>query len=709
MRALHTIYLVGHVLCTLSVLLSCGQAAPAAGEEHQLNEDTPYMRELLRLAKAAEMKSFMNQRADPCTDFYAFACGNWSRINSAVSLSEYTTGLFETLTKALNRKLALILTSAPGAKDTREDIQVKHFYESCTRLGELKDTYAQKLKSLIAEFGSMPVLEGSSWQEADFDWLDTAARMDYRYGVGSILSIEVTKDFANNHLNRLYVGQQEFPLESRSMYLDNRTLTYRLALRDRMQRTMERFLGVEKELAKATAQELLDFEVDLARGLADESDGADIAAMTELMTVAEMHKRYAPTLEIERFVSVSMGDEVKTTDQIYEYNSDYQRNLIQVIQRTPKRVVANYIFYSMIKDFAVTAATSAESKKEMCIGLTKKSFAKNLDNMIYRSNKNDETARQIEDMWRQLKSTFNETLHSSQQLDWIDRPTRQKAIVKLEAMTLQVNSYADHNFTEEFAGLNLQSADYVENLRQATILGVKQMREELHQPAKPLEAGELLSYTPANILVENAIKVPVALLQPFYLWGKAYPSAIMFGSLAVLIGHELIHGFDDSGRKFDARGQFHDWWDQTSANNFLDRQTCFTEQYGGYVYDGIPLKKSVSQSENIADNGGVRLAYTAYRKWHDNLLSRPNSSEALLKETLPTMDYNSKQLFFISYGQVWCNDAHPRVKAIQVSTDQHVPGKFRVIGPLSNFDEFSKEFNCPVDSPMNPRQKCMLY
>ncbi|XP_022209445.2 neprilysin-4-like [Drosophila obscura] len=707
MHALRTIFIIGHILWTLSVLLGCSQAAPADGEKHELNEDTPYMRQLLRYAKAAEMKSFMNEKADPCTDFYAFACGNWSRINSALSLNKFTTGLFETLTKALNRKLVLILTSEPSANDTREDIQVKHFYESCTRLDELQDTYAQKLKNLIAEFGSMPVLEGSSWQEADFDWLETTARMDYRYGVGSIISIEVTKDFANNHLNRVYVGHQEFPLESRSMYVDNRTLTYRLALRDRMQSTMERFLGVEKKLAKATAQELLDFEVDLAHGLADESDGMDIASMAELLTVSEMHRRYAPTLDIERFVLVSMGE--KITDQVYEYNSEYQRNLVQVILRTPKRVVANYIFYSMIKDFAVSAAKTAEGKKEMCIGLTKKSFAKNLDNMIYRSYKNEVTAREVEHMWSQLKSTFNETLRSSQLLDWIDRPIREKAIIKLEAMTMQVNSYADHNFTAEFEGLNLQSADYVENMRQASLLGVKQMRAELHQPAKPLEAGELLSYTPANILVENAIKIPVALLQPFYLWANAYPSAVMFGSLAVLIGHELIHGFDDSGRKFDARGQFHDWWDQTSANNFLDRQTCFTKQYGGYVYDGIPLKKSISQSENIADNGGVRLAYTAYRKWYDALESRPNSGEELLRETLPTMDYNSKQLFFISYAQVWCNDAHPRVKGIQVSTDQHVPGKFRVIGPLSNFDEFSEEFNCPVASPMNPREKCMLY
>jgi len=178
----------------------------------------------------------------------------------------------------------------------------------------------------------------------------------------------------------------------------------------------------------------------------------------------------------------------------------------------------------------------------------------------------------------------------------------------------------------------------------------------------------------------------------------------MFGTLASLIGHELIHGFDDSGRKFDAKGNSNDWWDERSSNNFLKRRECFTKQYGRYVYDGIQLKESTSQSENIADNGGMRLAYTAYQKWYES-----QTKKDLAKETLPNLRYTAKQLFFISFAQIWCNDVHPKVKALQVSVDQHMPGKFRIIGPLSNFDEFSKEFNCPSGSPMNPREKCVLY
>ncbi|XP_017083168.2 neprilysin-4-like [Drosophila eugracilis] len=691
------IWITGHVLSALAF------ASPAS--QNDLNQDTPYIKELLRQAKAAEIESFMNQKADPCSDFYAFACGNYERINSAFSMQVVTTGVFETLTKGLNRKIIKMLNNGHDDHDTPEDIQVKHFYESCLRIKELNSTYSEKLKRLIAEFGTMPVLEGSSWDESSFDWLGTTARMSHRYGISPILGVEVNTDIASNDRNRIYLGQQDFPLEARSMYLENETLIYRQKYRNNIQRTLQRSLGVKMELAKQTAKELLNFEVDLAKGLVDESEGLGIESLTELITVADLQKRYSPILDIDRLIFVSMGEHV--SGQIYEFNKQYQENLVEVIKRTPKRTIANYIFFRLIWEFLETPSENSEKQKEACVDLTKKIFAKNLDNMFYRRYNNEKSSREIDNMWRQLKFTFNETLRSSSALDWIERPTRDLAIAKLQAMTLQINNYAKDNFTEEFADLNLQSADYVENVRQTSLLSAKQMREMLHKPAKPLEAGSQLSYTPANILIENTIKIPVSLLQPFYIWSDVYPNAVMFGTLASLIGHELIHGFDDSGRKFDAKGNTNDWWDEKSSSNFLKRRECFTKQYGKYVYDGIQLKESTSQSENIADNGGMRLAYTAYRKWYENQLKQPNKDISM--ETLPGLQYTAKQLFFISFGQIWCNDAHPNVKSLQVSTDQHMPGKFRVIGPLSNYDEFSKEFNCPAGSPMNPSEKCILY
>ncbi|TDG52420.1 hypothetical protein AWZ03_001250 [Drosophila navojoa] len=668
--------------------------------------DIGYVDDVMQQAKAAEIASFMNESVDPCENFYEFACGNWARINPATTLNKISTGLFERLTDGLNRKVRRILNSESDEDDTEEDVQVRNFYRSCVAVRDVDSHYQQKLKDLIAEFGKMPALT-PDWQETEFDWLETVGRIAYRYAIPIILSVEVTKDFANNEINVAYIGQQDFPLETRSMYLDNNTAIYRHNYQHNMAKKLQNFLGLPRQKSVQLASELMDFEVELARGLINMSEGLHLTDIAQLSTIAEMQQSYGAVLDVERLVNISLGEQIK--GNVYDFNPQYQQNLMNVISSTPKRAIANYIFFRLINEFIMEPGKTLAKRQEKCITRTKQHFSKNLDNMIFRRYNNNDTAADIDLIWHQLKSTFEQTLQSDESLDWISRQTRETAIEKLAAMKLEVNSYANENLTEDFAGLRLQREDYVENVRQTLILASMQSREQLHKPVKPLDAGDVLSYTPANILVENVIKVPVSLLQPYYLWAASYPNAIKFGTLGALIGHELIHGFDDAGRKFDARGNINDWWDEQSADNFETRQRCFSEQYRTYVYHGIRLPKAKSQSENIADNGGLRLAYAAYRNLQSALDATVGGRRQLLKEKLPTLNYTNMQLFFISFAQVWCNDAHTSTHNLQISVDQHVPGELRVIGTLSNFEEFAKEFQCAAGTRMNPLKKCKIY
>jgi len=259
--------------------------------------------------------------------------------------------------------------------------------------------------------------------------------------------------------------------------------------------------------------------------------------------------------------------------------------------------------------------------------------------------------------------------------------------------------------------MHLQDQHIVDNLNNVFTTLAQENRELLNQPVKTMDYGSLLSLSPVNILLENVIKVPVALLQPYYFWASSYPNAIKFGGLGSVIGHELIHGFDNKGRKMNALGNANDWWDEESSTNFVNRQRCFTEQYSKYSYYGHNLPETNAQNENIADNGGLRLSYTAYRRWQDAQEFSANEADSkhILKEKMPTLNYTSNQLFFISYAQFWCTDVDPNYHKRLVASDSHSPAQFRVIGPLSNFEEFAKEFQCELDTPMNPVRKCKLY
>ncbi|XP_060648914.1 neprilysin-4-like [Drosophila nasuta] len=666
-----------------------------------------YIDRVMRHAKAAEMASFMNENYDPCDDFYEFACGNWPRVNG-VRANKLSTGFFERLADGLNRKVKHMLDTENKHLDTEEDQQVRNFYKSCTAITAIDESYRNKLKEVISSFGAMPALEGSKWNESEFDWIETIGQIAFTYGQTIIIGVEVATDLANNKVNMVYVSQQAFPLEVRGMYLNKHTEIYRSKYRDVMAKYLNYYLSIERKLAYSTATELMDFEVELAKGLNSENEVLDLEKESNLTTIAEMQKLYGPTLDIQRLVNISLDHKITS---VYDLLPQYKINLVKVIQRTPKRILANYIFYRLLDALMLDVGATESRRKSNCRSMTHKYFAKFLDNMVYRRHNNGDTAADVELMWNEMQKTFKEKLQSNSFLKWISPQTRELAIKKMTAMKLEINSYANQDLSKEFDNIHLSEHDYIENLLHIFKDAAATSRQQINKPAKPLEDGELLSFTPANVLVENVIKVPVAVLQPYYLWASSYPNAIKFGTLAALIGHEIIHGFDISGSKFDAQGNLNDWWDEVSRNNFANRHQCFKEQYSNYSYYGKKLPESDEQSENIADNGGVRLAFDAYRRWQqaqDSSLNDPGSRLSH-KETLPTLNYTSMQLFFISYAQVWCADIDPKLSIIQVDTDQHVPSKFRVLGPLSNFVEFSKEFQCALGTKMNPVRKCEIY
>ncbi|KAH8414204.1 hypothetical protein KR215_000275 [Drosophila sulfurigaster] len=689
-----------------------GSAAPERfrGNADLISEsqrDSDYISQVMRHAKAAEMASFMNESINPCDDFYKFACGNWRRINM-VRGNKLSTGLFERLAEGLNRKVKHLLEHKNDQLDTEEDKQVRNFYKSCTAITAIDETYRSKLKKVISDFGAMPALEGSKWNESEFDWIETIGQIAFTYGQTIIIGVEVNTDLANNEVNIVYVTEQAFPLKVRGMYLKNNTKTYRTRTRDVMAKELNNYLNIEANLAQSTATELMDFEVELAKGLKSENEVLDLEKESNLTTIAEMQKLYGPTLDIQRLVNISLDEEITS---VYDLLPQYKVNLVKVIQRTPKRILANYIFYRLVKPLMLDVGTKKSEREMKCQSLTKKYFAKFLDNMVYRRHNNDDTAADVQLMWTEMQETFKQKLQSNSFLKWISPETRKLATEKLAAMKLEINSYANQNLSEEFGNIQMSEDDYIDNLLYIFEDEAISQRELINQPATPFEAGDTLAYTPANILLENVVKVPVAMLQPYYMWASSYPNAIKFGTLAALIGHEIIHGFDISGSKFDAEGNLKDWWDVVSRNNFVDRQQCFKQQYSNYSYYGKKLPKTDEQSENIADNGGVRLAFDAYRRWQqaqDATLNDPGSRLSH-KETLPTLNYTSMQLFFISYAQIWCSDVHSNLRLLQVTVDDHVPHKFRVLVPLSNFEEFSKEFHCALGTKMNPVRKCEIY
>lgn len=326
--------------------------------------------------------------------------------------------------------------------------------------------------------------------------------------------------------------------------------------------------------------------------------------------------------------------------------------------------------------------------------------------MFYRKSITNEMTQDIYNLWVALKEAFQADLKSSR-VDWMEEETREYALQKLEAMRFAVLSFEPNNFEEEFSQLQFNEHNYMENLIALLHSKGNRSRAAVHEPPQPEDEGYEQSYVPSYAPIDNLLKVPVSLVYQYHKFASSYPKALNFGSMGVFIGHEMLHGFDDAGRKYDAKGNTRNWWQPRCTSEFQKRTECFINQYHNFTLkDGQQLPLMKLQAENIADNGGVRAAYAAYMEWYEkNMIKNPQVAQT--SELLTGLNYTHQQLFFINYGQIWCTSYQDSY--ISTTYSVHAPHTFRAFAPLANFDEFARVFQCAEGSRMNPVERCEIY
>jgi putative endopeptidase len=275
-----------------------------------------------------------------------------------------------------------------------------------------------------------------------------------------------------------------------------------------------------------------------------------------------------------------------------------------------------------------------------------------------------------------LKSTLGDRI---KRLEWMTPETKERALRKLNAFTVKIG-YTDK--WETYAGLNIDRSDYFGNLRRVGTWGYNDMISRLGKPVDKTEWGMTpptvnAYYNPVN----NEIVFPAGILQfPFYDF-KA-DDAVNYGGIGAVIGHEMTHGFDDQGRQYDSDGTLRDWWKKDDADKFKTRADMVVNQYSAFTaLDTLHVNGKLTLGENLADLGGVNIAYEAFKK------TKQGQSNTKIDGFTPD------QRFFLSYAQVWRGLQRPEALALQVQTDPHSPGQFRTNAPLTNIDAWYKAFN----------------
>ncbi|KAM4606267.1 phosphate-regulating neutral endopeptidase PHEX [Polymixia lowei] len=674
---------------------------------------------------AGSILSKIDQSVHPCEDFYGFSCGGWLKDNPIPEDSS-SHGIYPWLRQHVDIRLKELL-EAPSDPDELEAVtKAKILYRSCMNetILEQLDTKPM-LKTLKQPEFRWPVLGeglGGAWQWSPGQWnlLKTLAEMRNQHSKSVLIRLYVSPDDKNSSYYVIKLDQASLSLSSREDYITNTSSAkaYRAALLALMV-DVAVMLGAPEKAALTQMEEALAFETKLAH----------ILIPFENRTSENMYNRYSlsrlqrsiPQFDWLAYVRAVVKSDpdlsISSSEPVIVRAPLYFKELFKLINSSDPRTVANYVqwrtvfsrittlsrrFLYRYLDFArvTTGTTSLTPRWDKCVNYVENTLIYATGRLFVNTHFQEDKKHMMEELIEGVRWAFIDIL--KRENDWMDEPTKKRATEKAHAVLAKVGYpefiLNDTYLNEDLKQLRFSEKDYFGNVMQ-TLQFIGQSDIEWLRKSVP-RTQWFTNPTTVNAFYSsstNQIRFPAGELQKPFFWGREYPRSLSYGAIGVIVGHELTHGFDNNGRKYDKNGNLDQWWSNLSIKAFNDKTQCMINQYNGYHWDeaGLNVRGKRTLAENIADNGGIREAFRAYRRWIDE--NRGGKEEPLL----PGVELNNNQLFFLSYAHVRCNSYRPEAARDQIQSGAHSPPKYRVIGAMSNYEEFRKAFSCPDSSVMN--------
>ncbi|XP_042901081.1 neprilysin-2 isoform X3 [Parasteatoda tepidariorum] len=696
---------------------------PSNAERFVRNENSSDMSDICLtpgcVKTAAEILQNLNEDADPCDNFYKFACGGWLD-KHAIADDRSSVSVFSDVQDELNLKLRVLLDKQSDGSEPKTVKMIKDMYDSCMNLKSIEKSDSEPLQKVLKTLGGWPVVVGENWDGSNFDWMETLfafRKLGYSHDI--LVDLSVTADYRNNTVHIIDLDQTSLGMPDRTYLVKGLNDSSTEAYFNLMIKTAKK-LGANEQTVEKELLQALNFEITLANYSLPREERRNLSSMYNKFTLPQLQE-LVPGIDWPKYFNGLLNDPITENETMIVSVPKFLKKFGELIATTDKRIVANYMLWRVVaqsltmlsKDWralaqeyssVITGKSQEEPRWEQCLSSLSGSLGIALSSYYVKHYfKGDSKHRAME----LVKYISKEFLIILEQIDWMDDETKKQAKEKAKAITPYIG-YPQELLNESlvmelYENLTITNGSYFENImslrRWSTDYAFSQLR-------KPNIKGEWKKHARAAVVnafynaLENSIEFPAGILQNAF-FNKDRPHYMNFGGIGYVIGHEITHGFDDRGRQFDKDGNNKNWWDHTTDERFKEKAKCIIHQYGNYTADnGQNLNGINTQGENIADNGGLKEAYLAYNSW-----VRDNGAE----KKLPGLKYTPSQLFWISAANVWCGKYRPEVLKLRIISGSHSPPEFRVIGPMSNLKEFSKEFDCPAGSNMNPHKKCQVW
>ncbi|XP_015217241.1 endothelin-converting enzyme-like 1 [Lepisosteus oculatus] len=685
-------------------------------------EDCEHKKTLLKASRF--ISGNIDPTIDPCSDFYSFACGGWLR-RHGIPEDKLSYGIITAIGEHNEEKLRRLLLQ-PAKRPGRDSAErkVKAFYRSCVDLAEIDRLGAQPMIEVIESCGGWD-LAGGGGGGGGAGW-GTGPRPDFNellyrtqgvYSTAAFFSLTVNVDDKNSSRNAIRIDQEGLTLPERTLYLgqDEDSVKILAAYKALMERLLS-MLGAHNATQKA--QEILQLETRLANITVSEFDEQrkDISTMYNRITLRQL-QRIAPSLHWKRLLDRIFNDNFSEDEGIVVLATDYMQKVSDLIKTTSKRVLHNYMLWRVVASLSEHLSTAFRSTihefsreidgterqlelSQLCLAQANKHFGMALGALFVQEYFSSDSKAKVQELVEDVKLALYRRL---MELDWMDEETKGAAQKKLRHMMV-MTGYPEFLLNPEAIdqeyGFEVDEKTYFRNIlnsiRFNIKLSVKKIHKEVDKTAWLLPPQALNAYYLPN---KNQMVFPAGILQPT-LYDPEFPQSLNYGGIGAIIGHELTHGYDDWGGQYDRYGNLRQWWTEESYRKFQKKAECIVKLYDNFTVYNQRVNGRLTLGENIADMGGLKLSYYAYQNW-----VRIHGPE----RPLPGLKYTHEQLLFIAFAQNWCMKRRSQSIYLQLLTDKHAPEHYRVIGSVSQFDEFGRVFHCPKGSPMHPNNKCSVW